>query len=66
MDWRCGSSIEHLLCKCKALSSNPGPTKKKKKKAAKLHWTLMVDTCHLSYSGDISIRAISSKTRGPA
>jgi hypothetical protein len=24
-------AIEHLLCKCKALSSNPSPAKKKKK-----------------------------------
>jgi hypothetical protein len=28
MDWRCGSSVERLLCKCEALSSNPSPTKK--------------------------------------
>jgi hypothetical protein len=25
-------AVEHLLCKCKALSSNPVPSKKKKKK----------------------------------
>jgi hypothetical protein len=22
MDWRCGSSVAHLLCKCEVLSSN--------------------------------------------
>jgi hypothetical protein len=27
-DRRCGSSVKSLLCKCKALSSNPSPTKK--------------------------------------
>jgi hypothetical protein len=32
MDWRCGSRVECLLCKCEALSSNPSNTKKKKKK----------------------------------
>jgi hypothetical protein len=25
MYWRCGSELEHLLCKCEALSSNPTP-----------------------------------------
>jgi hypothetical protein len=32
---RCGSTIEHLLCKCKDWSSNPSPTHKKKKKMSK-------------------------------
>jgi hypothetical protein len=32
MDWRCGSSDKDLLCKYKALSSNPSPTKEKKSK----------------------------------
>jgi hypothetical protein len=27
VDWKYGSSIEHLLCKHKALISNPRPTK---------------------------------------
>jgi hypothetical protein len=32
MDWKCGSSIEHVLCKGEDLSSNPGLSKKKKKR----------------------------------
>jgi hypothetical protein len=32
MDWRCGSGVELLLCKCKSLNSNTSSTKKKKKK----------------------------------
>jgi hypothetical protein len=28
--WQSGSSVEHLFSKCKALSSNPSTTKKKK------------------------------------
>jgi hypothetical protein len=32
MDWSVPQVIEHLLCKCEALSSNPSLTKKKKKK----------------------------------
>jgi hypothetical protein len=31
MDWSMDQAMEHLLCKTKALSSNPSPTKKKKK-----------------------------------
>jgi hypothetical protein len=31
-------AVECLLCKCEALSSNPNPTKKKKKTAE--HWWL--------------------------
>jgi hypothetical protein len=27
-DWRCGSRVQHLLCKCEALSSNPRPIQK--------------------------------------
>jgi hypothetical protein len=30
IDWRCGSSVEHLLCQHEALTSNPSPTIKKK------------------------------------
>jgi hypothetical protein len=35
MDWRCNvaQAVEYLLCKCKALSSNPVSTKEKKKKS---------------------------------
>jgi hypothetical protein len=32
MNCRCGSSGRVPVCKCKALSSNPGPTNKKGKK----------------------------------
>jgi hypothetical protein len=28
MDWMCGSVVECLLCKCKALSSDSSPTQK--------------------------------------
>jgi hypothetical protein len=28
--------VEHLLCKCKALSSNPNPTGKKKRTKSKV------------------------------
>jgi hypothetical protein len=31
MDWGCGSRAEHLLYKCKGLSSNPSPAKSKTK-----------------------------------
>jgi hypothetical protein len=31
MDWRCDETVDQLLCKHKALSSNPRPIKKQKK-----------------------------------
>jgi hypothetical protein len=33
-------AVERLLCKCEALSSNPSPTKKKKKVSSGLAWSL--------------------------
>jgi hypothetical protein len=36
MDWRSDSGNRvHLVCKCRALNSNPGPTKKTKNKQKK-------------------------------
>jgi hypothetical protein len=29
MDWLSVSAVEHLLCRCEALTLNPSPTKKK-------------------------------------
>jgi hypothetical protein len=34
-NWRRGLRVERLLCKCKALSSNSGPTKKRKRERGK-------------------------------
>jgi hypothetical protein len=35
MDWRVAQVLEQLLCKCKALSSNPSPMKERKKEKKK-------------------------------
>jgi hypothetical protein len=63
MDWSVAQVIKHLLCKCKALSSNPNPTPPKKNHSPSTLHKLNPTTCFEdSRSGVMGENAVLTAT----